>query len=258
MFSTAAPAAEPIRSRFRSFPDRAMNGDEPLRRRTMAKDRMAVLTALMDQGVIPVFFHPDLQTCLGVIQACADAGARCFEFTNRGEGAAQVFAEAARHFARADPGVILGAGSVVDPATAALFIANGARFVVSPLLNPEVAKVCNRQKIAYSPGCATPSEINQAEELGCEIVKFFPGGAAGGPEFVKAILGPMPWTRLMPTGGVETDEVSLKAWFDAGVVAVGAGGGLIPKALVAAGDFKAIEAHVRRILELARRVRGRA
>jgi 2-dehydro-3-deoxyphosphogluconate aldolase/(4S)-4-hydroxy-2-oxoglutarate aldolase len=223
----------------------------------MAKDRMAVLSALMDQGVIPVFFHADLATAIGVIQACADAGAKCFEFTNRGEGAAQVFAEAARHFAKTDPSVILGAGSVVDPATAALYIANGAKFVVSPLLNPEVARVCNRQKIAYSPGCATPTEISQAEELGCEIVKFFPGGAAGGPEFVKAILGPMPWTRLMPTGGVETDEASLKAWFDAGVVAVGAGSGLIPKAMVAAGDFKAIEAHVRQTVELARRIRSR-
>jgi 2-dehydro-3-deoxyphosphogluconate aldolase/(4S)-4-hydroxy-2-oxoglutarate aldolase len=223
----------------------------------MVKDRMAVLSALMDQGVIPVFFHADLATAIGVIQACADAGAKCFEFTNRGEGAAQVFAEAARHFAKADPSVILGAGSVVDPATAALYIANGAKFVVSPLLHPEVARVCNRQKIAYSPGCATPTEISQAEELGCEIVKFFPGGAAGGPEFVKAILGPMPWTRLMPTGGVETDEASLKAWFDAGVVAVGAGSGLIPKAMVAAGDFKAIEAHVRQTVELARRIRSR-
>jgi 2-dehydro-3-deoxyphosphogluconate aldolase/(4S)-4-hydroxy-2-oxoglutarate aldolase len=223
----------------------------------MAKDRMAVLAALMDQGVIPVFQHPDLDACLGVIQACAHAGAKCFEFTNRGAGAAHNFAEAARHFAKADPSVILGAGSIVDPATAALFIANGAKFIVGPLLNPEVAKVCNRQKIAYSPGCATPTEIGQAEELGCEIVKLFPGGAAGGPEFVKAVLGPMPWTRLMPTGGVEMSEASLKAWFDAGVVAVGAGGGLVPKALVEARDFKGLEAHVRQAVELARRVRGR-
>jgi 2-dehydro-3-deoxyphosphogluconate aldolase/(4S)-4-hydroxy-2-oxoglutarate aldolase len=223
----------------------------------MAKDRMAVLAALMDQGVIPVFQHPDLDACLGVIQACAHAGAKCFEFTNRGAGAAYNFAEAARHFAKADPSVILGAGSIVDPATAALFIANGAKFIVGPLLNHEVARVCNRQKIAYSPGCATPTEIGQAEELGCEIVKLFPGGAAGGPEFVKAVLGPMPWTRLMPTGGVEMSEASLKAWFDAGVVAVGAGGGLVPKALVEARDFKGLEAHVRQAIELARRVRGR-
>jgi len=224
----------------------------------MAKDRMAVLAALMDQGVIPVFQHPDLEVCIGVIQACADAGAKCFEFTNRGEGAAQVFAEAARHFARADPSVILGAGSIVDAPTAGLYIANGAKFVVGPLLNPDVAKVCNRQKIPYSPGCATPTEIGMAEELGCEIVKLFPGGSAGGPEFVKAVLGPMPWTRLMPTGGVELSEASLRAWFDAGVVAVGAGGALIPKGLLDARDFKGLEGHVRQALELARRVRGRA
>ena len=224
----------------------------------MLHDRMSVLSGIIDQGVIPVFFHPDPQVCIKVIAACSAGGAKCIEFTNRGDFAAHTFLDVARHFAKADPSVIMGVGSIVDAPTAALYIANGAKFVVGPVLNAEVARVCNRRKIPYSPGCGSASEISQAEELGCEIVKFFPGGAAGGPEFVKAILGPMPWTRLMPTGGVETDEASLKAWFDAGVVAVGAGSGLIPKALVAAGHYKAIEGRVRETLELARRVRGRA
>src|SRR5262245_42613830 len=139
----------------------------------MPQDRLAVLTAMIGQGVIPVFYHPDVELCRGVIQACADGGAKCVEFTNRGDFAAETFLELARHFQKADPSVILGVGSVVDAPTAGLYIAHGARFVVGPLLNPDVARLCNRRKIAYSPGCGSATEIGLAEELGCEIVKIF-------------------------------------------------------------------------------------
>src|ERR1700748_2938277 len=189
----------------------------------MKHDRMAVLNTMFEQGVIPVFYHPDTDVCLKVIQACANGGAKCIEFTNRGDFAAQTFLDVARHFAKADPSVIMGVGSVVDAPTAGLYIANGAKFVVGPVLNADVAKVCNRRKIPYSPGCGRASEISQAEELGCEIVKLFPGGSVGGPDFVKAVLGPMPWTRIMPTGGVEATEESLRAWFGAGVAGARAG-----------------------------------
>ena len=158
----------------------------------MTVDRMTVLSAMMDQGVIPVFYHPDVEVCIKVIQACANGGAKCIEFTNRGDFAAHVFLDVTRHFAKADPSVIMGVGSVVDAPTAGIYIANGAKFVVGPLLNADVAKVCNRRKIPYSPGCGSASEIGYAEELGCEIVKVFPGSSVGGPEFVKAMLGPMP------------------------------------------------------------------
>ena len=176
----------------------------------MVKDRMAVLTAMMDIGVIPVFYHPDVEVCKKVIKACADGGAKCIEFTNRGEFAAHVFLEVTRHFAKADPSVIMGVGSIVDAPTAGIYIANGARFVVGPVLNPDVAKLCNRRKIPYSPGCGSASEIGLAEELGCEIVKIFPAGSVGGPDFVKAILAPSPWTRIMPTGAVDATEESLR------------------------------------------------
>ena len=222
----------------------------------MTLDRMSVLTALMGQGVVPVFYHPDPEICAGVIQACADGGARCVEFTNRGDFAASVFGEVARHFAAADPRVILGAGSVVDAPTAGLYIANAARFVVGPLLNAEVARVCNRRKVAYLPGCATATEIGQAEELGCEIVKVFPGGAVGGPDFVRNILGPTPRTRIMPTGGVDADEASLRAWFGAGVAAVGMGSNLIDKAHLEARDYGAIQAKVRAVVDTIAKVRG--
>ena len=147
----------------------------------MSVDRMTVLTAMMEQGVIPVFYHPDVEVCKNVIQACANGGAKCIEFTNRGDFAAHVFFEVTRHFAKADPSVIMGVGSVVDAPTAGIYIANGAKFVVGPLINPDVAKVCNRRKIPYSPGCGSATEIGYAEELGCEIVKVFPGGSVGGP-----------------------------------------------------------------------------
>ena len=223
----------------------------------MARDRMTVLAALMDQGVVPVFSHPDPDVCLGVIQACANGGAKCVEFTNRGDFAAQVFADVTRHFAKADPSVIMGIGSIVDAPTAGLFIAYGANFVVGPMTNPDVARVCNRRMIAYSPGCATATEISQAQELGCEIVKVFPGGSVGGPEFVKAVLGPMPWTKIMPTGGVDVTEASLKPWFDAGIVACGMGSNLITKALLDAGDYAGIEARVRDTVQLIKTIRGR-
>ena len=219
------------------------------------KDRMAVLAAMMDQGVIPVFYHPDTEVCTKVIQACANGGAKCIEFTNRGDFAAQVFLDVTRHFAKADPSVIMGVGSIVDAPTAGLYISYGAKFVVGPILNADVAKVCNRRKIPYSPGCGSASEISYAEELGCEIVKVFPGSSVGGPEFVKNVLGPMPWTRMMPTGGVEATEESLKSWFGAGIVACGIGSNLITKKLLDAKDYDGIEKKVRDTVALIKSIR---
>jgi len=221
-----------------------------------AKDRMAVLQAMMKQGVIPVFYHPDVEICKDVIQACADGGAKCIEFTNRGDFAAQTFLDVTRYFDKADPSVIMGVGSIVDAPTAGLYIANGAKFVVGPLLNAEVAKVCNRRKIPYSPGCGTASEINYAEELGCEIVKVFPGSTVGGPEFVKNLLGPCPWSRIMPTGGVDPSEESLKKWFGAGVVCVGMGSNLITKKMLADKDYKGIEKKVAETIALIDSIRA--
>ncbi len=223
----------------------------------MAVDRMSVLSGMMDQGVIPVFFHPDVDVCKKVIQACANGGAKCVEFTNRGDFAPQIFLEVARHFARVDRSVVMGAGSVVDAPTAGIYIANGAKFIVGPLTNPDVAKVCNRRKIPYSPGCGTMSEIGYAEELGCEIVKIFPGNSVGGPDFVKSVMAPCPWTRIMPTGGVDATEKSLREWFGAGVVAVGIGSKLVTKELLDAHDYAGIERKVGETIQLIRTIRGK-
>jgi 2-dehydro-3-deoxyphosphogluconate aldolase / (4S)-4-hydroxy-2-oxoglutarate aldolase len=220
-----------------------------------AKDRMAVLAALMEQAIIPVFYDPDVDVCRSVIQACANGGAKCVEFTNRGDFAAHVFLDVTRHFAASDPTVIMGVGSIVDAPTAGIYIANGARFVVGPLLNADVAKVCNRRGIPYSPGCGSATEIGDAQELGCEIVKVFPGASVGGPDFVRSVMGPMPWTRIMPTGGVEPTETSLRLWFGAGIVACGIGSNLITRELLRAKDYAGIERKVRDTIELSRRIR---
>jgi len=222
----------------------------------MARDRLKTLAAIIDQGVIPVFYHPDVEVCSKVIQACANGGAKCIEFTNRGDFAPHTFLELARHFAKADDSVIMGVGSVVDAPTAGIYIANGANFIVGPMTNPEVAKLCNRRGIPYSPGCGSATEISEAHELGCEIVKVFPGESVGGPSFVKAVLGPMPWTKIMPTGGVEATESSLREWFGAGIVAAGIGSNLITKKLLDAKDYDGIEKKVRETVALIKTIRA--
>lgn len=218
--------------------------------------RLEVLNAIVETGLVPVFYNDDVQTAKKIVQACAAGGARVVEFTNRGDFAPFVFMELAREIARTNPTLMLGAGSIVDAPTASLYIASGAHFVVGPVLNPEVARLCNRRKISYSPGCATASEISQAEELGVEIVKIFPGGLVGGPEFVKAVLGPCPWTRIMPTGGVEPTQESITRWFNAGVSAVGIGSNLITKDLLKAGNLEAISPKVAQVLQWIREARG--
>jgi 2-dehydro-3-deoxyphosphogluconate aldolase/(4S)-4-hydroxy-2-oxoglutarate aldolase len=210
--------------------------------------RLEVLSTMIDLGLVPVFYHPDLDVATQVVAACRAGGARVVEFTNRGDLAFQTFTELAKHIAEHKLHVVLGVGTIVDAPTAALYLSAGANFVVGPSLNPEVARLCNRRKVAYLPGCGSATEIAQAEELGVEIVKVFPGSAVGGPGFVKAVLGPMPWTNIMPTGGVDATEESIRSWFEAGAACVGIGSKLIAKDLVTAGNFDAISAKVAQVL----------
>ena len=217
--------------------------------------RLEVLNTMIEIGLIPVFYNKDVEVAKKIVEACSAGGAKVVEFTNRGDLAYQVFAELVRHFAEKDPSIILGIGSVIDPGTAALYISTGANFVVGPVLNPDVAKVCNRRKVPYSPGCGSASEISEAEELGVEICKIFPGSQVGGPAFVKAVRGPCPWTRIMPTGGVDATEESIKGWFKTGVSCVGMGSRLVRKDLVAAGNWEEITRKVRQVLEWIREAR---
>jgi len=219
-------------------------------------DRMAVLNAIFDIGLVPVFYHKDAGTTISIVEACAAGGARAVEFTNRGDFAHQVFAEVNQHVLNNGLDIIMGVGSIVDAPTAALYIANGANFVVGPLLNAEVARLCNRRKVPYAPGCGSVSEIAQAEELGAEIVKVFPGTEVGGPDFVKSVLGPCPWTRIMPTGGVDATRASLEAWFKAGVTCVGVGSKLITKEIISNGDFDTLTENVRQVVGWIKEIRA--
>jgi len=219
--------------------------------------RLQVLNTMTQTGIVPLYYHADAGLVKKVIKACYTGGARVFEFTNRGDFAHEVFAAVNKWCFDECPEMIMGVGSVVDAGTALLYIQLGANFVVSPILNPEVIKVCNRRKIACIPGCGTLSEINQAEELGCEIVKIFPAKEIGGSSFVKSILAPCPWTSLMPSGGVSPDHENLKSWFDAGVACVGMGSQLISNEAISNGDFASMESKVHDAIEIIKELRNK-
>jgi len=206
-------------------------------------------------GMVPLFYHPDVELGKKVLKACYDGGARLMEFTARGDYAFEVFSELNKYAIKEMPGLIMGAGSITDAGAASMFMQIGANFIVTPSLREDIAFVCNRRKVLWSPGCGSLTEINRAEELGCEIVKLFPGDLYG-PGFVKAIKGPQPWTSIMPTGGVSTEEANLKGWFDAGVICVGMGSKLISKEILANKDYAGLENKVKKTLSLISKLRA--
>ena len=205
--------------------------------------------------MVPLFYHPDIDLCKAIVKACYDGGARLLEFTNRGDFAHEVFGKLNKYCAAEMPEMILGVGSVTDAGAASLYLQLGANFVVTPVLREDIAVVCNRKKVLWSPGCGTLTEICRAEELGCEIVKLFPGGTYGAA-FVKGIKGPQPWTSIMPTGGVSPTRENLSAWFDAGVTCVGMGSKLISKEIVANRDVATLQTKVADALQLIAELRS--
>jgi len=221
----------------------------------MAKfDKLAVMAKIGETGMVPVFYHKDVEVAKKVIKACYDGGVRAFEFTNRGDFAQEVFAELVKYASRELPGMIIGVGSIVDPGTAALYIQLGANFVVGPVFNPAVAPICNRRLIPYCPGCGSVSEVSAAQEAGCDVCKVFPGDVLG-PAFVKDLRGPMPWSQIMVTGGVKPEKSNLEAWFKAGATCVGMGSNLFPKDVVAAGEWSRIAELCSGALEIVKQVR---
>ena len=216
--------------------------------------RLEVAQVMKETGMVPLFYHPDIELGKKVLKACYDGGARLMEFTARGDFAYEVFAELNKFAIKELPGMIMGVGSITDAGAASMFMQMGANFIVTPSLREDIAIVCNRRKVLWSPGCGSLTEINRAEELGCEIVKLFPGDLYG-PGFVKGIKGPQPWTSVMPTGGVSTDEANLKGWFSAGVTCVGMGSKLISKEILAKKDYSGLENTVRETLATIVKVR---
>ena len=218
--------------------------------------RIETALKMKESGLVPVFYHADITVCKNVVSACYKGGARIFEFTNRGDFAHEVFRELNPFVIGGMPDMIMGVGSVVDPVTAGIYIQLGANFIVSPAMNEEMARICNRRKILWSPGCGSVSEISKAEELGAEVVKIFPGSEVGGPRFVEMVKGPMPWTSIMPTGGVDATKESISAWFKAGVWCVGMGSKLITKDMIKNKDYKAVEDNTRKVLDIIASLKG--
>lgn len=210
--------------------------------------RLKIYDMMLSSGLVPIFYNGDKHVAEKVVEACLEGGTQVVELTNRGEHALEVFAHLNTYLESKGATVVLGVGSIVDAPTAALFIAHGANFIVSPNFNPDVARLCNRRKIPYLPGCATATEISNAEEAGVEIVKIFPGETVGGPAFIKALLGPMPWTRIMPTGGVSPTREDIGRWMHAGAACLGMGSNLIRKDWVSAGNYQAICENVANVL----------
>lgn len=216
--------------------------------------RIEVANVMQQTGLVPLFFSDDIDKSKKIIRACYDGGARLLEFTARGDFAHEIFSELIKYTIKEMPQMIMGVGSVVDAAQASLYMSLGANFVVTPVLREDIALICNRRKILWSAGCGSLQEIARAEELGCEIVKLFPGGTYG-PSFVKAIKGPQPWTSLMPTGGVSPEKENLKAWFEAGVACVGMGSKLISKEIIQNEDYAKLQRLTENTIDIIKEVK---
>lgn len=216
--------------------------------------RIEVVQQMKESGMVPLFYHPDIKVAKDVLKACYDGGARLMEFTNRGDFAIEIFTDLIKYAIAELPGMMLGVGSVTDAASAVQYMLAGANFVVTPVFRQDIAVVCNRRKVLWSPGCGSLTEIATAEEMGCELVKLFPGSTYG-PGFVKAIKGPQPWTSIMPTGGVSSEESNLRGWFDAGVTCVGMGSKLISKEILESKDYAKLEKDVATTLALINTIR---
>ncbi len=219
-------------------------------------DKIKVIDTIQQTGMVPVFYHADATIAKKVVKACYDGGVRAFEFTNRGDFACEVFIALIKYAKKECPELILGVGSVVDAPTAALYLQYGANFIVGPYLNPEIARLCNRHRVPYTPGCGSVTEIGTAQELGCDLIKIFPAGNVGGPSFVKNVKAPLPWTLIMATGAVEPTEENLTGWMKAGTSCVGMGSKLFPKERIAAEDWGYITDKCRYSLEIIRKARG--
>ena len=211
--------------------------------------RLEVVKVMKDTGMVPLFYHQDLEVSKKVITACYKGGARLLEFTARGDFAHEVFGELVKYVTKELPKMIMGVGSVTDAASASRYMSLGANFIVTPVLREDIALVCNRRKVLWSQGCGSLTEIARAEELGCEIVKLFPGGIYG-PEFVKAVRGPQPWTSIMPTGGVAPTKENLEGWFKAGVTCVGMGSKLMIKEANGNFDYDKIQAKTKEAIDI--------
>ena len=215
-----------------------------------AYSRIQVIAKLSETGLLPIFYNRDPEIVVRAMHACYEGGARLFEFTNRGDFSQETFSEIVKHASSELPELIVGVGSILDAPTAVMFMQMGANFIVSPVLNSEIASVCNRRKILWIPGCGSVSEISNAEGLGAEIIKLFPAFQTSGPDFIKAVKGPMPWTDILPTGGIEPTEESITPWIKAGAFAIGLGSKLFTNDIILNLNFEKLKKDVSHVLSI--------
>ena len=218
--------------------------------------KQQTIGAMVQTGMVPVYFNSNFDEACKVVKACYDGGVRVFEFTNRGDFAHEIFAQLVKFAAKECPELILGAGSVIDAPTAAIYMQCGANFIVGPYFNQEISKICNRRLVPYIPGCGSVTEIGNAQESGCDVCKVFPAGNVGGPSFVKNIKGPLPWAQVMVTGAVEPTKENLTGWIKAGVACVGMGSKLFPKDLIKAQEWDKITTLCKDAFEFIKEARG--
>jgi len=211
--------------------------------------KLKVLGKIVDSGLVAVVRAESSEQAARIVDACAQGGVAAVEITFTVPGAANVIADLSRRFTGDQ--ILVGAGTVLDPETARAAILSGAQFVVSPCLNSETARLCNRYQVPYMPGAGSVKEVVEAMECGADIVKVFPGETLGAA-FVKAVRGPLPHASLMPTGGVALENVA--DWIQAGCVAVGVGGNLTAGAKK--GDFQSITELARQFIARIRQARG--
>ncbi|HRD56883.1 MAG TPA: bifunctional 4-hydroxy-2-oxoglutarate aldolase/2-dehydro-3-deoxy-phosphogluconate aldolase [Ferruginibacter sp.] len=215
--------------------------------------RTAIIKALKQQALLPLFYDADASVCISIMQHLYKAGVRLIEFTNRGEHALDNFKKM-KEASKGMDDLFIGIGTIKDEYAAESFIEAGADFLISPALSESVYDVAYSNKLLWIPGCMTPTEILKAETMGINLVKLFPGNVIG-PEFVSSIKDLFPNMMFMPTGGVDTDKENLSQWFASGVLAVGMGSKLISQKLIADKNYEAIEKNTAELLKIIKTIK---
>ena len=219
----------------------------------MDKNKL-IRKTITEQGLIPLYFHPDPGTCIGVMKALYAGGVRVVEFTNRGAEAQENFEAMLKVRDKECKDLLLGIGTIKTKKDAKAFIRSGADFIIAPGMIEEVAETVHKEDMLWIPGCMTTTEIIKAEQAGASLIKLFPGNLLG-PGFMSAIRELFPDLLFMPTGGVDAEKENLSAWFKSGVSAVGMGSKLITKTVLEEKKYDELTAAAGAALQLIKEVR---
>lgn len=214
-----------------------------------------VINTIKTVGVIPVFYHAEVNTILQAIRTAYRCGARVFEFLHqRDNRGLRIFSWLMEETAQM-PDLVLGVGTVLDATMAGRYIQAGAQFIASPFLRNDMAEVCHSAGVLWIPGCSTQTDIRQARELGAAMVMIIPGNVLG-PEFLRKAVMDYSDLHFVPSGGIELNEASLRTWIHSGAPAVRLGDPLFPREAIVAQDWDKIERNVRMALELVKKLKS--